>query len=259
MGLAADRGKRSRPCKACGEPVKWSARYCPGCGAYQDPPADRKARERRMRDRWRVVKGCIVFYLLYLATVLPLAWLPAELEGTGVLVVAVVDAGLVLAYWRVSRVRIGPLLRMAGPVIHTSLLGLGLLVPVLALNLAYHGALVEWFGVEPRSIIEPFRAGGWGPWAVVLAACVMPAIWEEIAFRGLLQGQLSRAVGPREALIMTAVLFAVIHVSVLSGFYLLLVGILLGFLRQRSNSLVPGMVVHFVHNLTVVVVEHCGV
>ena len=210
-----------------------------------------------MRDRWRVVKGCIVFYLLYLGSVLPLVWLPTELQGTGMLVISVLDAGLVLAYWRATRVRIRPLLELSGPAIRTSMLGLGLLVPTLTLNLAYHGALVEWFGAEPRSIIEPFRAGEWGFWVAVLAACVMPAIWEEIAFRGLLQGQLSKAVGHREALILTAVLFAVIHVSVLSGFYLLLVGVLLGFLRRRSNSLVPGMVVHFVHNLTIVVVE-CG-
>ena len=92
-------------------------------------------------------------------------------------------------------------------------------------------------------------------WVIILDICVMPAIWEEIAFRGLIQTGLATAVKTREAIILTAVLFAIIHFSALSGIYLFGLGLVLGVLRHRSQSLVPGMLMHFFHNLAIVLVE----
>jgi len=38
--------------------------------------------------------------------------------------------------------------------------------------------------------------------------------------------------------------------------YLFALGIVLGVIRARSNSLLPGMLMHFVHNLVIVLLEH---
>lgn len=69
------------------------------------------------------------------------------------------------------------------------------------------------FEVEAVNITEPFVTAGYPFWVILLEACVMPAVWEEVAFRGLIQVRLAKAVRRNEAIIMTAVLFAVIHCS----------------------------------------------
>ncbi|NQT11773.1 MAG: CPBP family intramembrane metalloprotease, partial [Planctomycetes bacterium] len=69
-----------------------------------------------------------------------------------------------------------------------------------------------------------------------------------------LQGTL----GPRDALIVSALMFMVLHVAVLSFPHLLLMGLVLGYLRMKSGSLYPCMVLHFTHNLLVILVEMGG-
>jgi len=58
-----------------------------------------------------------------------------------------------------------------------------------------------------------------------------------------------------QGLLVKAIIFAVIHQAVLSWFRLFLMGLLLGWLRNRGRSLVPCMIVHFLHNLAVIVLE----
>jgi len=50
--------------------------------------------------------------------------------------------------------------------------------------------------------------------------------------------------------------FAIIHSNWLSIPYLFGLGLVLGILRQRSGSLLPGMVVHMIHNSWIVLFEH---
>jgi hypothetical protein len=247
--------ERTRVCKACGKRISWAARFCPGCGARHVSLAERRARTRREAGRWRLVKGCVVFYMIYLASIVPLFWVPEEHLATGMLVVSLLDAALVIAYWRTSGFEFRPLVRLAGPALKWTAVALAALLPILAVNYAYHSHLLELFDVDAPEIIDPFELAGYAFWVVVVEVCVMPAVWEEIAFRGLIQGKLSKAVGEREALVMTAVLFTIIHRSVISAPYLLALGLVLGGLRRRSGSLVPGMVLHFLHNLGVVVLE----
>jgi membrane protease YdiL (CAAX protease family) len=85
----------------------------------------------------------------------------------------------------------------------------------------------------------------------VVMICGMPAIFEEIGFRGLAQTWLMRVISPWKAVIVSAIFFSAAHLSVLGGPYLLMVGALLGWVRWRTGSLYPGMVLHFLHNLAV--------
>jgi membrane protease YdiL (CAAX protease family) len=90
-----------------------------------------------------------------------------------------------------------------------------------------------------------------GPQLAVFTVAVMPAIVEEIAFRGMLQGRLMALLGARQGFVVTAMAFTLVHLSPATMPIHLGLGLYLGWLRQRSGSLWPGMVVHFAYNTMV--------
>jgi membrane protease YdiL (CAAX protease family) len=129
-------------------------------------------------------------------------------------------------------------------------IGLGLLVPCLGINFLYHGMLFKVFGDKLRE--ETVNDFGLAAPALVFLICFLPAVTEEIAFRGLLQYWLEIAIVPVRAILLAAALFAAMHLSFLSFPYLMLVGALLGLVRKKTNSLYPSMLIHFLHNLAVI-------
>ena len=127
--------------------------------------------------------------------------------------------------------------------------GVGALAPLLALNYGYHLFMTRVGGLK-----MPELAAGMSWPTAVLLFCVFPAVSEEIAFRGLVQYWLDISLAPAKALLLGSAMFAALHFSVISFPYLFLVGVLLAVVRRRTGSLYPGMVIHFLHNLVVVMV-----
>lgn len=88
------------------------------------------------------------------------------------------------------------------------------------------------------------------PTALVVFA-LLPAICEELAFRGFILSGLEREHRTRSAILLSAPLFGFLHV-LLSLFQQLfnaaLLGIVLGLLAVRSRSIVPGMIFHLLNN-----------
>lgn len=78
--------------------------------------------------------------------------------------------------------------------------------------------------------------------------CVVPAMLEELLFRGVMQAML-RPYGLWLAIVGQAVPFALLHGNLASAFFALAAGIFLGWLAERSNSLLPGILLHFINNL----------
>jgi len=247
--MTAERASR---CAACGAAVHREARFCPACGAYRNPPRDRLRRREKGRESGRRIALVIGFYFAILATILPLHFVSEESQATGVIVVTMLDAALVLAFVPLLRVGLPRLLVPGPPALLWAGIGLAGLVPLLLLNLGYHRLLVELLGLEPESLREQWAGQGYGLTAVVLVVCVMPGIFEELAFRGLIQGAFERILGPVKAVTLAAALFAVIHRNLVSAPILFLLGVFLGELRRRSGSLYPSILVHFAHNLAVV-------
>lgn len=111
-------------------------------------------------------------------------------------------------------------------------------------NLA--GALLSnLLGIENTSSILP--SGGTELFLQFLVLCVMPAIVEELFFRGALQGLL-RPCGSEVAIFGPALLFALLHLDPIQGLTALVCGVFLGWLAERSGSILPGMLLHFTNN-----------
>ena len=78
-------------------------------------------------------------------------------------------------------------------------------------------------------------------------------LFEEIIFRGFLFKVLSDIRGPGTAVSVTAILFALLHLPQLWGSWagvalIFVVGYVLSFVRQRSNSLIPSFIIHTSYN-----------
>ena len=88
-------------------------------------------------------------------------------------------------------------------------------------------------------------------WTGLLVLAVVPAICEEVAFRGYILSGLLRGNSTRSAIILSAFLFGFMHVllSLFQQFFnAALLGIILGYLAVRSRSLLPGICFHLLHN-----------
>lgn len=109
----------------------------------------------------------------------------------------------------------------------------------------FGGLLARGLGVTTGSVALP--AGGLDLFIRFLSLCLVPAVLEEVYFRGALQG-LMRPSGSSVAIFAPALLFALLHLDLAQSITALLCGIFLGWLVERSGSILPGMLLHFVNN-----------
>ena len=85
--------------------------------------------------------------------------------------------------------------------------------------------------------------------AGALNACIFGPIMEEICFRGLiLDGLLKTRCRPWLAILISALLFALLHGLGANFVTAMLFGILVGWLYWRTDSIIPGIIIHITNN-----------
>lgn len=107
------------------------------------------------------------------------------------------------------------------------------------------GLLVRLAGAEDAATLLP--SGGAELFVQFLALCAVPAVVEELLFRGALQG-LMRPSGSAAAIFGPALLFGLLHLDLAQGLTAFACGVFLGWLAERSGSILPGMLLHFCNN-----------
>lgn len=125
------------------------------------------------------------------------------------------------------------------------------LVPVVVLAVTL---LTDWLlALAPLSGWEEdlFASMSGDTLAAILLVCVLAPVTEEMLFRGLiLRGFLARY--PRwPAIAASAVLFGASHLNLYQFAAALLLGLLLGWLYERSRSLIPCIALHAAYNAAV--------
>jgi ABC-2 type transport system permease protein/sodium transport system permease protein len=165
---------------------------------------------------------------------------------------------LMVALWRKVRLVSGFGLRR--PAIHSMagalLLGLSLWALVHELNVLQQnlgiGKLEDAFA---RRIADMFRQIKTQPlWMLLVTMAVVPAACEEFFFRGMVYHALAARGRPRQAIVVSAVLFGLFHIFALGGLATprllpsTLMGLILGWVCYRTGSVLPGMLLHACHN-----------
>jgi membrane protease YdiL (CAAX protease family) len=112
--------------------------------------------------------------------------------------------------------------------------------------------LIRALGVQFVQFWPDFDAAAWPWWAVFVIVCVVPGVFEEIAFRGLIYDGLRPILGPRDALLVEAMGFAVLHLAPLIFISHFFIGLGLGMLRDRTRGLLVPMFAHTAWNTYVI-------
>jgi uncharacterized protein len=89
----------------------------------------------------------------------------------------------------------------------------------------------------------------------ILVVALQPAIFEELAFRGVMQEGLNKITDPKQAIFIAAFLFSLLHMSFISFFWLMPFALWLGYLRNREQTIWYGMIIHFCFNTTACFLE----
>lgn len=97
-----------------------------------------------------------------------------------------------------------------------------------------------------EDVLRDLQSHGWA--VTLLCAAVLPALCEEVLCRGTLLSGLRRSVGDAGGVVLSAFLFATLHLSPYRFLPQFALGIALAVLTVRARSLLPGMLLHAGHN-----------
>ena len=112
---------------------------------------------------------------------------------------------------------------------------------------SYAGQLFESFGINYEVDYGDNPEGFFGFMLSFFATVIVPALVEEFAFRGIALGSL-RKFGDTFAVVASSVMFGMMHGNFEQMPFAFLVGLILGFVTIKTNSIIPAIIIHAFNN-----------
>jgi len=127
-------------------------------------------------------------------------------------------------------------------------MGCGLLIGAYAIIIV-HNVLLYFLGVntQGQEIIKMFAELDTPVWFFIVAVVVAPIV-EEIFMRGFLFQGLRQRYGWINAMLLSSAIFAVAHLDLVVLIPTFILGNVLAYVYHRSNSVWPGIILHFLVN-----------
>lgn len=113
----------------------------------------------------------------------------------------------------------------------------------------FHAVGIESSGVEIRNNTVGFY------FLNLLLLGIVPPICEELIFRGMIFQGLKERFKPFTSVVLTALLFALMHQNVSQFIYPLLLGFVLTVVMDKTNNLLYPMLIHAFNNITTVTID----
>ena len=88
---------------------------------------------------------------------------------------------------------------------------------------------------------------GTGDLEIIISMIIIPAVCEELFFRGIVFSEY-RGYGTANAIIISALCFAIMHFSLQNFMIYLFAGVLLGFVTAITRSVIPAIALHLMSN-----------
>ena len=198
--------------------------------------------------------GAIILVGMFFAK-LVITELPTDFAGIARLIIApqigiILAPAVLMAAVLTTSVRKGLRLRMP----HWSTLPVSILLGIalhptyvmLAEAISHMYPISEQAAASMKPFTDQITSAPW--LTVIFLMAVVPAVCEELAFRGFIFGGLVQRRGRLRAVVVTAVMFGISHGVLQQSISATLMGLLLGWIALRTGSVLPGILIHFTNN-----------
>ena len=108
-------------------------------------------------------------------------------------------------------------------------------------------SVITFFGYKSAQTTSTIPATWWTLAIDLVCTAILPAICEETLHRGMLLRS-NASMGMKRSIIISGVLFGLLHLNIEQFFYASIIGIFLGYVCWTSCSIYPCMIVHFLNN-----------
>lgn len=98
----------------------------------------------------------------------------------------------------------------------------------------------------------------WETIFIIFTVVLLTALVEEMLFRGIVQKTIQVFREPAIAVVLSSVIFAIFHINIWSAIQLTLLGIILGYVTWKSDSIIPAIVIHGLTNLCSLIMMNLG-
>lgn len=177
-------------------------------------------------------------------------WASADRDQVGIQLVAQIPASLAVVLFAL----VWPLgVAWCGKprLLRAVLLYLAFLLVWYPLAMLVNPLVLKWFDLtfeaQPHLLYFQGDLSGWQGSLAVIAVCIGGPVMEEIIFRGFFQSSAVRILGRAGGLFMTSLAFGLIH-GPLYAFPMLVMGLFLGSLREKTAGLAAPILIHILHN-----------
>ncbi|HRH59062.1 MAG TPA: CPBP family glutamic-type intramembrane protease [Chitinophagaceae bacterium] len=232
-------------CSECGTTVKPFHRFCHSCGDYLGDDAEHINIFNNTN-----LQGAFFFFIIYLFICLIIKFTNWFDSYDRLFWVEILLAVITILYAKVNWANIKPLLRFNNfkPLIIIAVITLAvsfsLLVNVLVTQLN-----VSVYRHDTEPMYNFYRIYTTPILIMIYSIAVMPALFEELAFRGVMYNYLNIILDEKMVVVVTAFAFGMLHLSFISLVWLIPFGILLAQMRRKYQTIWYGIIFHFTFNL----------
>lgn len=248
------------------EPKRESYAFIPGLGLISEDPREKERAELRMASN-KIGMALILYLLLSLFLSVPLVELlsllgfpvrvdwdtgiyyaPAAVQQVINLITMLLRMGLpALFLWKMMRPELSVYKTMKAPRSGLTLAAvfMGLAASVVMTYVV--GALQQLLVSAGFLLTSPRLNIPTAPLEILLYFTLMvllPAFFEELLFRGAIMHSLKKF-GDGLAVLLSALLFALAHLSLISGCNAFVMGLVIGYFVIKTGSLWTGIIMHF--------------
>jgi len=91
---------------------------------------------------------------------------------------------------------------------------------------------------------------------LIISTCIIGPILEEIIFRKLLCDSLNKFNNKKSTILISSLIFSVIHLDLIKSLYAFIVGLVYGTLYQKNKNIIDSIVAHTASNLIVLLIHN---
>ena len=237
-------------CMHCNQLVAAEARYCNHCGVLQAVPDIEDAVQKQQR-----LVSLAIFFGVHLAICLISNFTGYTRGLVPLLIVDGVLSIFTLLYVVLFRGELKKLFRWKSfSVAKIASYAATAVIGAIVVNYAVKWLNKTIFDTESY-YYSAFSHLKYAKLVTIVTVALQPAIFEELAFRGVMQEGLNKVTDTKQAIFISAFLFTLLHMSFISFFWLMPFALWLGYTRMKEETIWYGVIIHFCFNTTACFLE----